>query len=168
MHGAQSVRLDVSRDGAVWETGVVYTSATSGLDAGTTRSASLEASCFNISAVTSRYVRVFLGAGATAGWIGVGVVGFKCEVEATPAPTAAPTAPISHALAIQLTVIDELLTPCNNLATREPFWDACASGLRVLPTYTNATGHVIVLDNATVTYSVDVSERCARPGALCA
>ena len=90
VHGAQSVRLDASRDGAVWETGVVYTSATSGLDAGTTRSASLEASCFNISAVTSRYVRLFLGAGATAGWIGVGEVGFKCEVEATPAPTAAP------------------------------------------------------------------------------
>ena len=67
-NGAQSVRLDVSRDGAVWETGVVYTSATSGLDAGTTRSASLEASCFNISAVTSRYVRLFLGAGATAGY----------------------------------------------------------------------------------------------------
>ena len=47
--------------------------------AATTRSASLEASCFNISAVTSRYVRLFLGAGATAGWIGVGEVGFMVD-----------------------------------------------------------------------------------------
>jgi hypothetical protein len=152
------VRIDVSFDGVAWTEGAVYTSSNSGLDAGDYRSETLEAACFplanatnaNLTNVEGRFVRLVFGVGAADGWIGVNEVGFKCSAPELDAPTPAPTFEPVDNLTVAVTVGDDALTPCNNLAIYPPFNDQCETVLTPTGTYDDDLGYSHVLNSSSI------------------
>merc|ERR1712091_10524 len=94
--GADYVNVTASIDGVAWSPSYQYTPENSGLRSSTRPAVdSLAESCFNITEVRGKNVKLTFGPAAKQlgyEWFGVMEVGFRCAVNDPAAPTTVPTA----------------------------------------------------------------------------